>query len=152
MNMIFPFTGERRDKHYLTRFTVSFDGWTVCLCIFCLKTLPQHRILLSRKFVFSAICMHNCCLSSENALKRGRISCIQSSFFFFSQFRHFDYSFAQMFMSCWTAVSCVELHGYLHTFHTDHMPDFLYLVIYLRGCRGILLKDFIISNLLYHLI
>lgn len=51
-------------------------------------------------------------------------------FIFFPQFRPFDYSFAQMFMSCWTAVSCMELHGYLHIFHMDYMPDLLQLVIY----------------------
>lgn len=96
MNMIFSLYGRKRGKALFN---------TLYCIIWWINYLPLHllfedissepRILLSRKFVFSIICMLNCCLSSENAQKRCRIRCIQSSLIFFLQFRPFDYSFLQ---------------------------------------------------------
>lgn len=84
MSMIFPFMGEGGNKHCLTHFTVSFDRWTVYLCIFCLKIFPLSRGYFCQGSFFSIICMLYSYLSSENAQKRCRIRCIKSSSFFFS--------------------------------------------------------------------
>lgn len=93
--MIFPFMGERGDKHCLMHFTVLFD---VCLCIFCLKRFSLNTGYFCQRSLYflSSVCSIAAC--HQRMLKRG--AGFNQAFFFFFHYRHFDYSFAQMFMSC----------------------------------------------------
>lgn len=125
MNMIFPFMGERGNKHCLTHFTLSFGGRTVCLCIIVWSHFlwTQDTLRMLRKFVFSIICMLNCCLSSDNAQKR--LHSIKLFFFFFPV-----YTFWLLF--------CTDIHVLLDC-------RFLY-----GSCIGVCISFKNISSLTYY--